>query len=129
MPGVGTKATKVRPVNLSIVITVGGANVTETITFGAFATDEDMPTVEPLIVVEKIAGKDPCELAAITLSEASRIAASTASLLGRALAGRVKVPNDNVIRVLADMLAPKTTSISEDVPGFTREEEMMLAAP
>jgi len=125
LPGAGAKSTKVRPVNLSMVMTDVGAKVTETITFAAFATDEDMPTVEPLIVVVKMAGKDPCELAAITLSEASRIAASTASLLGRELAGRLKVPNDNVSRVLADMLAPNTNSISEDVSGFTREEEMM----
>lgn len=129
VPGDGIKSAKVRPVNLRMVMTDTGAKVTETITFAAFATDEDMPTVEPLIVVVKIAGKDPCELAAITLSVASGIAASTVSLLGRALAGRLKVPNDNVSRVLANMLAPKTTSISEDVPGFTRDEEMMLAAP
>ena len=102
-----------------------GENAMDTVTFWAFATDDDKPTDEPLIAVAKMAGKDPCELAAITLSEASRIAASTASLLGRELAGRLKVPNDNVSRVLADMLAPKTNSISEDVSGFTREEEMM----
>jgi hypothetical protein len=129
LPGVGTKSTKVRPVNLSMVMMDVGAKVTETITFAAFATDEDTPTVEPLIVVEKMAGNDPCELAAITLSEASRMEASTASLLGRELVGRLKVPNDNVSRVLADMLAPKTTSISEDVPGLTREEEIMLTDP
>jgi hypothetical protein len=111
------------------VIADAGVNVTETVTFGAFATDDDTPTDEPLMVAEKMAGKDPCELAAMTLSEESRKAASTASLPGRALVGRLKVPNDSVSRMLAWIPAPKTNSISEDVPGLTREEEMMLVAP
>jgi len=111
------------------VIADAGVNVTETVTFGAFATDDDTPTDEPLMVAEKMAGKVPCELAAMTLSEASRKAASTASLPGRTLAGRLKVPNVSVSTVLAWIPAPKTNSISEDVPGLTREEEMMLAAP
>jgi len=61
-----------------MVNTDGGENITETEMFGAFATDEDTLTDEPLIVVEKMAGYDPCELAAITFSKASRTAASTA---------------------------------------------------
>ena len=103
-----------------------GVNVMDTVTFGAFATDDDMLTDEPLIAVEKMAGKDPCELAAITLSEASKIAASIAKILGRALVGRLKVPNVNVSSVLAAILAPKTNMMSEDVPGIF-EEDWMLA--
>ena len=87
-----------------------------------------MPTDELFILVEKMAGKDPCEPAAITLSEASKMAASIAKL-GRAFAGRLKVPNENVNSVLAEISAPKKNSISEDVSGLTREEEMMLVTP
>ena len=79
-----------------------------------------------MIAVEKTAGKDPCELAANTLSKPSKKAASTSTLPGTGFAGRLKVPTDKVSRVLAEMSAPKTNSISEDVSGFTREEEMML---
>ena len=128
VPAAATKSTKVRPVNLSTVIADVGVKDTETVTSGAFAIDEDTPTDEPLIMEEKMAGNDPCELAAITLSEASRMAASTASLPGKAFAGRLKVPNDNVSSVLAEIPAPKTNSISEDVPGI-REEEITLVAP
>ena len=56
------------------------------------------------------------------MSDTSRIAASTAPLAGRVLAGRLKVPKVNVNSVFCGMLAPKTNSISEEVPGFTREE-------
>ncbi len=105
-----------------------GVNVTETITFGAFATDDDMPTDEPLIVVEKTAGKDPCDPAAITLPKAFRMAASIAILPGKAWAGRLKVPNDNVSNVLAGISVPKTNSMSEFVEGIF-EEDVMLVAP
>ena len=130
VPEVAAKSTKVRPVNLSTVIADVGENVTETVTFGAFATDEDTPTDEPLIVVAKMAGKDPCELAAITLSEASKMAASVATA-GRALVGRLKVPNDRVVSVLADNSVPKTNSMTEAkaVVEIARHEEMMLLAP
>ncbi len=88
-----------------------------------------MPTDEPLILVEKMAGKDPCELAAITLSEASKMAASVATP-GRALVGRLKVPKDRVVSVLADNSAPKTNSMIEGaVVETARDEEMMLLAP
>jgi hypothetical protein len=112
------------------VIAVAGLNVTETVTFGAFATDDDTPTDEPLMVAEKMAGKVPCELAAITLSKASKIAASVATP-GRALVGRLKVPNDRVVSVLADKSAPKINSMTEAkaVVEVAREEEMMLLAP
>ena len=128
VPEAATKSTNVRPVNLSTVIVDVGVKDTETVTFGAFAIDEDTPTVEPPIMVEKMAGNDPCELAAIKLPAAFRMAASTASLPGKTFAGRLKVPKDNVSRVLAEISAPKTNSISEDVPGI-REEETMLFAP
>jgi hypothetical protein len=62
------------------------------------------------------------------MPKASIIAASTASLPGKTFAGRLKVPNDNVSSVLAEIPAPKTNSISEDVPGI-REEETILVAP
>jgi hypothetical protein len=114
---------------LSKVNREGGVNVTKTVTLGAFATVDDMLTDEPLMAVENMAGNDPCELAASTLSKASKIAASMPLLTGSALAGRLKVPNDNVSRVFADISAPKTNSISDDVAGLTREEAMMLAAP
>ena len=128
VPEVPTKSAKVKPVNLSTLIADIGAKVTETVTFGAFATDEDIATDEPLTAAEKIAGKDPCELAAITMSETSKIAAST-KLLGGALAGRLKLPNDKVSSVLAGTSAPKRNSISEAVEGFTLEEEIILMAP
>jgi hypothetical protein len=50
------------------VITVlgGGENVTSTETFGEFATEDDSPTIEPVIGDEKMAGKDPDELGART---------------------------------------------------------------
>jgi hypothetical protein len=98
-------------------------------TSAAFATDEDKLTYDPLIAVEKIAGNDPCELAAITLSKASNIAASTASMPGKVLAGRLKVPKDMINGVLADTFVPNTNSISEEVKGLTREDDIMLAAP
>ncbi len=101
-----------------------GVNVMDTVTFGAFATDDDMLIDEPMIVVEKMAGKDPCELAAITLPEAFNIAASIAKISGRALVGRLKVPNDNVSSVLAGISVPKTNLISEDVPGIFEEDWM-----
>jgi hypothetical protein len=89
-----------------------------------------MPTDEPLILVEKMAGKDPCELAAITLSKASKMAASVTTP-GRALVGRLKVPKDRVVSVLADNSAPKTNSMTEAkaVVEIARDEEMMLLAP
>ena len=101
-----------------------GENAMDTVTFGAFATDDDILIDEPLIAVAKMAGKDPCELAAITLPEASKIAASI-GLLGRALVGRLKVPNDSVSSVLAGKFAPKTNLMSEDVPGIFEEDAMM----
>ena len=128
LPGAAVNATNVRPVSLRDLIALTGENVTETVTPGALATDEDMPTDDPVMTAAKVAGNDPCELAAITLFEPSKIAASTAEL-DSALAGRLKVPNENVSNVLADISAPKTTSISDDVKGKTREEEMIFAAP
>ena len=76
-PDVRANSTKVKPLNRSMVKTEGGENITKTEIFGAFATDEDTVTDEPVIAVEKMAGNDPCELAAITFSKASKIAAST----------------------------------------------------
>jgi len=101
-----------------------GENAMDTVTFGAFATDDDTLTDEPLIAVAKMAGKNPSELAAITLPEASKMAASI-GLLGRALVGRLKVPKDNVRSVLAGKFAPKTNLMSEDVPGIFEEDAMM----
>ena len=102
-----------------------GENAMDTVTFGAFATDDDTLTVEPLIAVAKMAGKDPSELAAITLPEASKMAASIC-LLGRALVGRLKVPNVNVSSVLAGIFAPKTNLMFDDVPGSFEEDWMSV---
>ena len=98
-------------------------------TSAAFATDEDTFTYDPLIKVEKIAGNDPCELAAITLSKASNTAASTTSIPGKVLAGRLKVPNDKIKGVFADISVPNTNSISEEVKGLTREDNIILVTP
>jgi hypothetical protein len=79
---------------------------------GAFATEDDSPTVEPAIDCEKIAGKDPNELGARTTFSESIIAAVTASFPGRLLLGRLKVPSENVRIVLAAMSAPNVNSSS-----------------
>ena len=102
-----------------------GVNVMDTVTFGAFATDDDMLTDEPLIAVEKMAGKNPCELAAITLPvtpEASKIAASIVKMSG-IVVGRLKLPNDKVNSVFAVIFASKTNFMTEN----ENEEDWMLA--
>ena len=84
-----------------------------------------------MIAVEKTAGKDPCELAANTLSKTSKIAASTSTLPGTGFAGRLKVPNDNASCVLAEIDAAKTISTTERVAELTlvRDDEIMLLNP
>ena len=122
-PEFATKLANVSPVNLSIANADVGVNVMDTVTFGAFATDDDKLIDEPLIAVENMAGNDPCELAAITLPEASKMAALMSKMSARALVGRLKVPNDNVSSVLAVIFASKTNLMTEN----ENEEDRMLA--
>jgi hypothetical protein len=56
---VPVNSAKVKPVNLSMVNSVGGVNNTTIETFGAFATFEDKATDDSVIVEAKIAGNVP----------------------------------------------------------------------